>query len=139
MPRFEGLKYTQDDCASVYPTVRHIASVDKSGLSFNRAIIHQGGNGGYQAINLAVHFGAKRIILLGYDMKDGPEGQKHHHAAHPKGMNNPNAGNYERWLECYETLGPDLKRAGVTVINCTENSALDCFPRMALTDALRCA
>ncbi len=136
LPRFEGLKYTQDDCALIYPTITYIRSVNKPGLSLNRAIIHQGANGGYQAINLAVHFGAKRIILLGYDMKSGPDGQMHHHAAHPKPMNNPSAGNFARWIKAFGTMEPDLNRAGVEVINCTENSALDCFPKARLEDVL---
>ncbi len=136
VPGFEGLKYSQDDCALVYPTVRHIASVDAPGLSLNRAIIHQGGNGGYQAINLVVHFGVKRIILLGYDMKPGPDGQHHHHAAHPAGMNNPNASNYERWIEMYKTMEPDLNRAGVSIVNCSLDTALDCFPRARLEEVL---
>ncbi len=137
MPRFEGLKYTQDDCALVYPTVAYIESVDRPGLSFDRSVIHQGGNSGYQALNLAVHFGVKRIILLGYDMQNGPEGQVHHHPAHPKGMNNPTPGNYARWLQCYETLGPDLDRAGVDVINCSLDTALTCFPRARLEEVLQ--
>ena len=136
VPGFEGLKYTQDDCALVYPTVRHIESVDKPGLSLSRATIHQGGNGGYQAINLAVHFGVARIILLGYDMKNGPDGQRHHHPDHPKNMNNPNSGNYARWIEMYKTMEPDLNRAGVEVINCSLDTALDCFPRARLEEVL---
>ncbi len=136
VPGFDGLKYTQDDCAMIHPKVAYIESVDRPGLSFDRSVIHQGGNSGYQAINLAVHFGVKRIILLGYDMKDGPGGQAHHHPDHPKGMNNPNPGNYARWIQCYDTLGPDLKRAGVELINCTENSALECFPMAKLEEVL---
>ena len=137
MPRFEGLKYTQDDCALVYPTVTYIKGVGEMGLSFDRSIIHQGGNGGYQALNLAVHFGAKRIILLGYDMKSGPEGQLHHHAKHPAGLNNPDPLiNYPSWIHAFGTLGPDLKRAGVEVINCTPGSALTCFPMANLEEVL---
>ncbi len=133
--RFEGLKYTQDDSV-VFPTVRHIESVDKPGLSFNRAIIHQGANGGYQAINLAVHFGVTRIILLGYDMQNGPDGQRHHHPDHPANMNNPSPSNYERWMVMFETLGPDLSRAGVDIVNCSLDTALECFPKARLEDVL---
>ena len=136
VPHFEGLKYTQDDCALVYPTVTYIRSVNKPGLSFNRSIIHQGANGGYQAINLAVHFGVNRIILLGYDMQEGPDGQKHHHGDHPKGMTNPDKGNYGRWIDAFGTMEPDLNRAGVEVINCTLDSALTCFPMAKLEEVL---
>ena len=136
VPRFEGLKYTQDDCALVYPTVRYIESVNAPGLSFNRAIIHQGGSSGYQAINLAVHFGVKRIILLGYDNKSGPDGQLHHHPNHPTGMNNPTLDNYTNWAVAFGEMESDLNRAGVAVINCSLDSALDCFPKARLEDVL---
>ena len=120
----------------MFPTVTHVRSVNKPGLSLNRAIIHQGANSGYQAINLAVHFGVKRIILLGYDMKEGPDGQKHHHAEHPKGMCNPAASNYKRWIENFGTMELDLNRARVEVINCTPGSALECFPMAKLEEVL---
>ncbi len=136
VPKFEGLRYTQDDGARVFPWLDYIESVDKPGLSFNRAIIHQGANSGYQAINLAVHFAVKRILLLGYDMKNGPDGQIHHHGDHPKGMSNPGSALYPRWVKNYETMVPDLKRAGVEVINCTPGSELKCFPMAKLEEVL---
>ena len=136
VPRFEGLKYTQDECALVYPTVTYVESAGLPGLSLDRKIIHEGSNGGYQAINLAVHFGAKRIILLGYDMKNGPDGQIHHHGDHPRGMNNPGPGLYSDWIEKYGTMELDLNRAGVEIINCTPGSALECFPMAKLEDVL---
>ena len=136
VPRFEGLKYTQDDGALVYPTVTYIKSKSGPGLSFDRSVIHQGSNSGYQAINLAVHFGAARIILLGYDMQNGPEGQTHHHGDHPKGMNSPCPGLYADWIEKFGTMEPDLKRAGIEVVNCSLDSALDCFPKARLEEVL---
>ena len=42
------------------------------------------GNSGAGAINLAYHFGARRILLVGMDMKPGPNGEKHWHPDHPK-------------------------------------------------------
>ncbi len=136
LPHFEGLKYTQDDCALVFPTITYVRSVNKPGLSFNRAIIHQGANSGYQAINLAVHFGVKRIILLGYDMQNGEDGECHHHGPHPGDMPNPKPAEYKRWKKNFGTMEPDLKRAGVEVVNCTPNSALRCFPTANLEDVL---
>lgn len=134
LPRFEGEKWTQDDCALVYPTIRYIRSVDEPGLSFNRAIIHQGSNGGYQAVNLAVHYGVKRILLIGYDMKEAANGAKHWHPPHAE--NNPNRGNFNGWLRAFKTLPPDLEKAGVELINCTRDTALDCFPKARLEDVL---
>ena len=133
--RFAGLKYTQDDSV-VFPEVRYIKSKVGQGLSFDRSVIHQGSNSGYQAINLAVHLGVKRIVLLGYDMQLGPDGQVHHHGPHPKGMNNPEGGLFKAWVERFATIVPDLERAGLEIINCTPNSALRCFPMAKLEEVL---
>ena len=51
-------------------------------------------------------------------------------------MNNPSLANYQRWMVMFETLGPDLSRAGVEVINCSLDTALDCFPKAKLEDVL---
>ena len=49
---------------------------DRDGFSFDPACIHYGSNSGFQAVNLAILFGAKRIVLVGFDMRgvDRPSG-----------------------------------------------------------------
>lgn len=119
---------TQDErVIEEFPDVVRVASENKPGLSLDPNLIHQGQNGGYQAINLAVHFGAKRIILIGYDMKG-----KHWHPDH-KG-NNP--GNFAQWIKNFSTMIPQLKELGVEVINCTRDTALECFSVRRLEDVL---
>lgn len=101
------------------------------GLSFDPKVLHTGGNSGYQAINLAVLLGAKKILLLGYDMSK-PNGRSHWHGDHPEGMNNPEDGHFKRWKEAFATILPDLEKAGVEVVNCTDGSELNCFRRASL-------
>ena len=84
---------------------------------------------------MAVLLGAKQIVLLGYDMKFGPGGEKHWHEDHTK-SSNPAIGQIERWLAAFETLPPDLEKAGVEVVNCTPGSALTCFPMAKLEEVL---
>ncbi len=79
-------------------------------------------------------FGGALVILLGYDMKHGPNGEKHHHEDHAG--RNPGEDQMKEWVTAFETLPPDLKKAGVEVINCSSNSALDCFPKAKLTETL---
>lgn len=129
-PEFAGLKVSQDARAEEFGALR-VPSVDEPGLSLDPLRIHQGGNGGYQAINLAVLLGAKRIALLGFDMQGG-----HWHGRHPKGLNNPEQGNFARWIQAFDGMAPDLGKAGVEVINCTPGSALRCFPMVTLEDFL---
>jgi hypothetical protein len=97
-------------------------------------LIHFGSNSGYQAINLAVHFGVSRILLLGFDMQVAPDGRKHWFGNHPGNMNNNSP--YGLFIEKFGTLPPDLKKAGVEVVNCSRVTALECFQRMTIEEAL---
>lgn len=138
-PDFAGLKVTQDAQAAKRWGLKRVPVEHADGLSLEPRRIHCGaelGNGGYQALNLAVLMGARRILLLAYDMQPGANGELHHHGDHPPGLNNPDAGMMAVWAANFETTLPDLKRAGVEVINCSRATALTCFPRMPIDEAL---
>jgi hypothetical protein len=93
--------------------------------------VHFGGNSGYQAINLAYLWGAKRIILVGFDCK--PVGGKDHwFGQHPRGMTQIQP--YQIWLDHFKRLAIDLWARNVRVINCSPDSALDCFPKQAIEE-----
>ena len=92
-----------------------------------------GGNGGFQALNLAVQFGAVRIILVGYDMT--LDHGVHWHGKHPKGLHNPVPGAVARWRRVLEKSAPILRAAGITVINASERSALVAYAKMSLLEA----
>lgn len=89
------------------------------------------GNSGAGAIALAVKAGASRVILLGYDCQF-TGGKAHHHGDHPPGLGN--AGSLPKWPDQFKRLAASIE--GVEVINCTRQTALRAFPRMALEDSL---
>jgi hypothetical protein len=94
-----------------------------------------GGNSAYQALHIAVHLGARRVILLGVDMKVAGR-RKHWFGDHPHKLNTmPNFGN---WMKAFRRLAPIMEKRGVEVINCSPDSALDAFPRQSLEAALKC-
>jgi len=130
---FAGAKWTQDAAAAARWGLRRVASVDASGLSFDPALIHQGMNSGYQALNLALHFGARAVVLLGFDLRL-VDGRRHFFGDHPGALNKRSE--YRRWCAAFEEAAPFLVRAGVTVMNATPDSALTCFPAVPLEDAL---
>lgn len=96
--------------------------------------IHTGGNGGHAAVNLAYLWGAKRILLLGYDMKRGPEGERHWHPDHPKPLIQQQ--NFEQWIHRFKSTARDLEKLGIAVVNCTPGSALPWFPHADLGETL---
>jgi hypothetical protein len=126
---FAGELWTQHKNLFSAPGINHVVMRSGEGLGKDNEI-NGGGNSGYQAINLAYLFGAREIILLGFDMKRGPSGEKHWFGDHPCGMNSSSP--YDRWLKNFNCLAIDLTREGVRVINCTADSALTCFDRMTL-------
>lgn len=129
---FAGLKFAVTKECAKYPGVKVIGRGASHGLSLDPSKLCLGGNSGYQAVNLAVLMGAVRILLLGYDMRVGPKGKQHWHADHPMTQRSP----YVTFQAAYPTLVGPLKAAGVEVINCSRETALKCFPRMTIQQAL---
>lgn len=118
-----GRLWTQDRAAAEQFQINHIQWEGKDGLG--KRGLRVNGNSGAGAINLAYHFGARRILLIGMDMKPGPNGEKHWHPDHPKPM--VQGQQFEEWRHKMGVLAKDLAAEGVTVINCTPGSALACF------------
>ena len=90
--------------------------------------LKSGNNSGYAAINLAIHMGAKVVILLGFDMKFDAAGS-HWHEGH-KIANRERQ--FSKMLPFFDTLPVELKRVGVSVINACEDSRIDVFPKIRL-------
>ena len=82
-------------------------------------------------MNLALHLGAAKIVLLGYDMeRDGTK--EHWFGSHPVKIPSP----YKKFIQHFDQVAPMLKRMGIDVVNCTRRTALKCFPKQPLTQAL---
>ena len=91
-----------------------------------------GRSGGANAINLAVHFGAARQVLLGFDMR--PSGNWHDRHGQPQ-----KASRYpEAFVPELYAMAPVLQGLGVEILNATPGSALTCFPMVDLEAVLRC-
>jgi hypothetical protein len=133
-PEFKGLKYATSKHVK-WSGVQILRNTGPKGLELDPSGLKHGINTGYRAVNLAFHFGAKRIILLGYDMKrgDGPKRLEHWHGDHPV----PSRSQYPTFIKYFRTIVEPLNEHGVDVVNCTPGSALDCFPMADLRDALK--
>lgn len=96
--------------------------------------INGGGNSGHQAIHLAATFGAKKIVLLGFDMQR-TGGKEHWHGRHEGNL--PNGKGFPGWMKSLAFLARDLEKMGVEVINCTRQTALRCFKMGKLDETLQ--
>lgn len=98
-------------------------------------VIHYGGNSGFQAVNLAIHFGAARIVLVGFDMRMA-KGKVHFFGSHPKGL--PNTTNFASFAARFEQAARSLP-SGIEIVNGTPGSALKCFSFVDLGVPVRIA
>lgn len=131
-PSFEGLKFSLQAAAAKFPGVHVLENAGRDGLSLNANRLATGYNSGYQAINLAVHLGASRIVLLGYDMGRPRNGPSHYFGEHRDKSQPP----YGHCLKAFQTLPAPLAALGVDVVNCSRQTALTCFRRAPLESVL---
>lgn len=92
------------------------------------------GNSGACAISIAIALGAKRVLLLGYDCSRGPAGEKHWHGDHPHGMSN--CASMSKWQYQFGQVAKHARAKGVDVINASRRTALRCFEKQTLEQAL---
>ncbi len=129
-PRF-GLHSPADPIT--WPHIQMLQNTGPLGLERDPSGVRTGLNSGYQAINLAVHCGVARIILLGYDLCRGPRYEAHWFGEHPDGPPSP----YDQMREAFETLVAPLSEIPVEVINCSRRTALGAFPCRAIEGVLK--
>lgn len=138
-PTFAGLKFgiqgalvaPHDAKMSLYPDVAVLRETGVDGLELDPGGLRTGYNSGYQAINLAKHFGAARILLLGFDMWAGPDGANWYQVTRPK-HDSP----YPLFLKAFSTLAEPMRAAGVEVVNCSRQTLLKAFQCQPLDEAL---
>jgi hypothetical protein len=129
-PNFAGhkysLEYDEDD-------VFKLKNTGTTGIDFIWPNIRTGRNSGYQAVNLAIHFGCKKIILIGYDMQY-TNNKKHWHPDHPRPLNNCQP--IASFASYFNSLLPILKKNNIEVINCSLATAITGFPIADLRSVL---
>ena len=108
-------------------------SVHGVGLSRDAGALVTGRNSGFQALNLAVLAGARRILLLGFDGAPAADGSTHWHGGH-KSPSGPSI--YKHFRAAMTAVEGDLAAIGVEVLNCSPGSAINSFPKVPLEEAL---
>lgn len=134
-------KWTTNPIAAQKYGLHHIGETNKEGLSDNPLYVHHGHGSGYTQVNLAYLMGATRIVLLGYDLKYAPDYDgrghqvgstpRHYFGEYPRAMQHwPKVhvrdGVHVELVELYRSVA---QQGLVEIINCTPDTALDCFPR----------
>lgn len=134
--RFAGICYTCDEPTVMrHPWINHVKARWGRGLGRD-GWIHFNGQSGFQALNLAVSWGAKQIILCGFDCQK-VEGRRHFFGNHPGGLDKESP--YESWQAWAVDIARDLIEMGVDVVNTSPTSALKHWRYMDISDAAKLA
>ncbi len=131
-PDFAGMKYSLQTASVRFKGVQVIRNIGRDGLTLDPTGVKSGSNSGYQAIGLAVHLGAKHIVLLGYDMGKSEKGKTHFFGDHRDKTQPP----YAACIKAFHTLADPLEAAGIDLVNCSRRTALTCFRRAPLEDVV---
>jgi hypothetical protein len=111
----------------------HVKPATSNGMSLDR--IHMNANSGAQAVNLAAAFGAQRILLVGFDMRNAADGRAHWFGQHPQPLVTTQL--FPDWLYKFAYIAEAAKKLGIELVNCTPGSALTCVPVGDLEECLR--
>lgn len=129
---FHGNLWTQRVGWTEEPEALGIACLESSngdGLCTEEGKVFTGQNSGYAAINLAYHFGAKTVILLGFDlMMTG--NKRHWHTDRPANLNAQSP--YHSFIKNFQTIHPE--EYGMEIWNVSRRTALTHFPWFDLDD-----
>ncbi len=114
-------------------------SKQKFGISADPSTVCWNMNSGAAAINVAANAGAKRIFLLGFDMKLN-NGEKHWHRVYTNGKfvtKPPHAPNpFPAHLKGFPFIGNDAHQRGIEIYNVSPDSMIMKFPKITLKEAL---
>jgi hypothetical protein len=131
--KFPGLRVT---CAKEHLGNPHLLVLKRVepglGLCLDSSGVAWHTNSGAAAINLAYHLGAAKIVLLGFDGKC-TDGKPNWHDEHKRKATDRILKTY---VPAFDSLARDLPKRGVDVINCTQDSAITCFPTSTLEEVV---
>lgn len=114
--------------------IRCVQGAAKNEFSLDPSVIHYGDNSGFQAVNLAILKGCKRIVLVGFDMRH-VDGKAHFFGDHPKEARQCPESSLANFAKHFARAAAVMPR-DISIVNATPGSALTCFPMMGLDDAL---
>ena len=135
--KYKGLRITCNQRPMLHNSYLKIVMRNnrkKQGISFEPNLISWNGNSGAAAINLAVHFGVKRILLLGFDMSLDEKQNQHWHKFYNTSLKSVDI-TFKRHGMSFPVIAKDLE-GKVEVINCSLDSKISCFPKGNIKDYL---
>ena len=139
---FPNIKVSCADNVKPYDWIKHLPRDPKKGrgISTSNEYVSWNSNSGAAAISIAEHAGAKRILLLGFDMKLGDTANQHWHDVYKRGpctdARRIQKLPFARHLRGFPAIKQDAQKMGVEILNVSPTSAIECFKKVSLKEFL---
>lgn len=143
LAKFPGLKVSCAPNTEKVPWVKYLAREGShgKGISTNPYKVSWNANSGCAAISVAANAGAKRIILLGFDMKLGDNKMQHWHDVYHRGLATDQRRlkklPFLRHMAGFKEIMNDAKKRGIEILNANPDSAIVEVPKYKLEDLLK--
>lgn len=129
LSEFQGIRTTLDEKVPEGWAMR-LNNSGQTGFDEDPANCRTGSNGAYQAMHSAIHAGATEICLVGVDMDLA--GHWHPPREGVRHCDRPNV-----MLPKFESIAPALEERGIKVVNASQHSLLEVWPKASLESFLQ--
>ena len=151
LAQWPGLKVTCNPGTARIPWIKYLArdNTHSFGISSKLDSVSWNANSGSAAVSMAANAGAKRIILVGFDMSLGKDGSKHWHRLYEPivtpqemvhfrkiGIRYRVRMPFNRHLQGFPQMLKDAQVRGIEIINACPESAITVFPKCNVKDLL---
>ncbi|MDH7554339.1 MAG: hypothetical protein QHH74_11850 [Spirochaetota bacterium] len=144
LAKFPGLKVTCYSGINEVNWVKYLVKDGKKprGISSAPNLVSWNGNSGAAAISIAAWAGAKRIILLGFDMALSQDNRQHWHNLYGKGVIDIKnekklmALPFQRHLIGFPIIAEDANRMGIEILNASPQSSIREFRKVTVKEIL---
>lgn len=144
LAQFPGLKVSCHAGTGGESWVKFLARDGRKpkGISSVPFLVSWNQNSGAAAISIAAWAGAKRIILLGFDMKISKDNYQHFHNVYGRGRiadtdtRRKRKLPFERHLRGFPAIAEDARAMGIEILNACPESAIECFRKVSMKDII---
>jgi len=143
LAKFPGLKVSCHPSIAKHSWIKYLPRDIKHprGISESSKMVSWNQNSGSAAIGVAAHAGAKRIMLLGFDMCLSPDANQHWHDLYGRNVNKNDKNRqrhmpFQRHLRGFAEIAKDAKRMGIEIVNVCPESAIPQFRKTSMKEFL---
>lgn len=118
-----------------YPALLRVENIHRHDFAVGHPPMRDGRSSGHRAVSLAVMCGARRVVMLGYDMRVDPvTGRSHCHDKYQH--TEPERAYRDEYVPSFTGWYASALMVGCEILNATPGSAVTEFPMLDLDDLL---